>query len=124
MRERSGTCVGVVVSVVLTVLIGVDPVHVQTTSTAAVAVTFPDTAGTLQLPGHLYRPDGPGPFPAVVGLHGCLPPALRSPNCRAHCLWRCGLRRGGEVLRRLCENALDNGFVRADATSPDCHPVP
>jgi hypothetical protein len=71
MRKRPGTCFGVVVSVVLTVLIGVDPAHVQPMSTAAVAVTFPDTAGTLQLPGHLYRPDGPGPFPAVVGLHRC-----------------------------------------------------
>jgi dienelactone hydrolase len=61
----------VVVSVLLTVLISVDQAYVQTPSMAAVAVTFPDTAGTLQLPGHLYRPDGPGPFPAVVGLHGC-----------------------------------------------------
>ena len=23
------------------------------------------------LTGYLYRPDGAGPFPAVVGLHGC-----------------------------------------------------
>ncbi len=21
--------------------------------------------------GYLYKPDGPGPFPAVIGLHGC-----------------------------------------------------
>ena len=71
MRKRPGTCFGVVLSVVLAVLIGVDPAHVQPTSTSAVDVTFPDTAGQLQLPGHLYRPDGPGPFPAVVALHGC-----------------------------------------------------
>jgi len=71
MRERPGTCCGVVLSLVLTVLIGANPAHVQTTSTSAVDVTFPDTAGTLQLPGQLYRPDGPGPFPAVVALHGC-----------------------------------------------------
>jgi dienelactone hydrolase len=71
MRKRSGTFFGVVLSFVLTVLIGVDPAHVQTTSTSTVDVTFPDTAGKLQLTGHLYRPDGPGPFPAVVALHGC-----------------------------------------------------
>ena len=71
MRERPGTFFGVVLSVVLTVLIGVNPAHVQTTSTAAVDVTFPDIKGQLLLPGHLYRPDGPGPFPAVVALHGC-----------------------------------------------------
>jgi dienelactone hydrolase len=71
MQERPGTFFGVVLSVVLTVLIGVNPAHVQTTSTAAVDVTFPDIKGQLLLPGHLYRPDGPGPFPAVVALHGC-----------------------------------------------------
>jgi dienelactone hydrolase len=71
MQARPGTFCGVVWSVVLTVLIGVNPAHGQTTSTAAVDVTFPDIKGQLQLPGHLYRPDGPGPFPAVVALHGC-----------------------------------------------------
>ena len=38
-------------------------------------VTFPaiDTPGTSStvLSGLLYRPAGSGPFPAVVGLHGC-----------------------------------------------------
>ncbi|MCY1059028.1 dienelactone hydrolase family protein [Nannocystis sp. SCPEA4] len=29
-----------------------------------------DTAGT-PLTGYLYRPAGPGPFPAVIALHGC-----------------------------------------------------
>jgi dienelactone hydrolase len=71
MRERRGFSFGVVVSLVLTVVIGVSPAHGQPTSPSAVHVTFPDTAGTLQLPGLLYRPDGPGAFPAVVALHGC-----------------------------------------------------
>ncbi|AWN49266.1 dienelactone hydrolase family protein [Methylobacterium terrae] len=35
-----------------------------------VAVTFPGPDGTM-LDGRLYRPAGPGPFPAVVALHGC-----------------------------------------------------
>lgn len=32
-----------------------------------------DQAGAppVQISGELYRPAGPGPFPAVVGLHGC-----------------------------------------------------
>jgi dienelactone hydrolase len=29
------------------------------------------TGGSLVLPGVLYKPAGPGPFPAVVALHGC-----------------------------------------------------
>lgn len=38
---------------------------------ASVEVSFLDDARKLQLTGHLSRPDGPGPFPAVVMLHGC-----------------------------------------------------
>jgi dienelactone hydrolase len=29
------------------------------------------TEGDLTLKAELFRPEGPGPFPAVVGLHGC-----------------------------------------------------
>jgi dienelactone hydrolase len=49
-------------------LIGSSPAPAQPTQTAAVELTLPDTEGTLQLRGSLYRPDGPGPFPAVVLL--------------------------------------------------------
>ena len=42
---------------------------------ASERVNFPSAlrqAGSaVQLSGYLYRPDGPGPFPAVVMLHGC-----------------------------------------------------
>jgi dienelactone hydrolase len=35
-------------------------------------ITFASADATAtQITGHLYRPDGPGPFPAVVALHGC-----------------------------------------------------
>jgi dienelactone hydrolase len=71
MHERRGLSFSVVVSVLLTVMLGVAPAPGQPVSPVAVDVTFPDTAGTLQLPGQLYRPDGPGTFPAVVALHGC-----------------------------------------------------
>src|SRR5215467_5999129 len=42
---------------------------------AAERVSFPSAlrqpAPAVQLSGYLYRPDGPGPFSAVVMLHGC-----------------------------------------------------
>jgi dienelactone hydrolase len=40
-------------------------------------VTFPSTDADLKggtataITGYLYKPDGAGPFPAVVGMHGC-----------------------------------------------------
>jgi dienelactone hydrolase len=40
-----------------------------TTCAAAEKIDMPDSALTLQ--GMLYRPTGPGPFPAVIALHGC-----------------------------------------------------
>ena len=44
----------------------------QTTSvSASFDVTLPSLDGRLQLSGVLYRPDGEGPFPALVLLHGC-----------------------------------------------------
>ena len=36
---------------------------------AGEAVTFPGPG--IELAGRLYRPDGPGPFPAFVLMHGC-----------------------------------------------------
>lgn len=71
MHARRGISLSVVVSAALTVVLGVAPAPGQPASPAAVDVTFPDTAGTLQLSGQLYRPDGPGAFPAVVALHRC-----------------------------------------------------
>src|SRR5512132_1302761 len=71
MHARRGISFSIVVSMVLTVVLGVVSAPGQPTSPAAVDVTFPDTAGTLLLSGQLYRPDGPSAFPAVVALHGC-----------------------------------------------------
>ena len=45
-------------------------------SRAAETVTFPGSGVTLH--ALFYRPAGPGPFPAVVALHGC--GGLNSPN--------------------------------------------
>jgi dienelactone hydrolase len=74
MRACRDAVVGLVVWGALMGLLGVlgaSQAPTQPTPTAAVEVTFPDLAGTLQLRGDLYRPDGSGPFPAVVALHGC-----------------------------------------------------
>lgn len=53
--------------------------HQAVAATAAEPASLPEPDGTLiTIPGPditlkavLYRPDGPGPFPAVVALHGC-----------------------------------------------------
>ncbi len=40
-------------------------------------VSFASTDADLKggtptnITGYLYKPEGPGPFPAVIGLHGC-----------------------------------------------------
>jgi poly(3-hydroxybutyrate) depolymerase len=40
-------------------------------------VSFPSTDADLKggtpttVTGYLYKPEGPGPFPAVIGMHGC-----------------------------------------------------
>jgi len=70
-REQSGAVFSPVWGCALIVLVGVYPARAQTTGTSAVDVTFADAGGKLQLTGHLYRPDGEGPFPALVLLHGC-----------------------------------------------------
>jgi dienelactone hydrolase len=57
--------------VALISLLGLSVAQAQTTQLAATAVTFPAREGTVQLTGQLYHPAGEGPFPAVVGLHGC-----------------------------------------------------
>ena len=47
------------------------------TAGAQEKVTFPSLDADLTggkpttVSGYLYRPEGPGPFPAVVGMHGC-----------------------------------------------------
>jgi len=44
-------------------------VAAATAASAAEQVEIP--LGDSTLPGVLYRPEGPGPFPGVVALHGC-----------------------------------------------------
>jgi dienelactone hydrolase len=40
-------------------------------SAAAVPETIELTSGDLKVKGLLFKPDGAGPFPAIVALHGC-----------------------------------------------------
>src|SRR5262245_17988745 len=55
---------------------------------ASESVTFPSAlhqaGAAVQLAGYLYRPDGPGPFPAVVMLHGCSGLMTRSGKVRSN----------------------------------------
>jgi len=51
-------------------LCGVSTARAQPPTTS-VDITFPGAGGRLALTGHLRRPEGNGPFPAVVLLHGC-----------------------------------------------------
>ena len=68
---------------ILAVLI-VSILPLATPAVAQQKVTFPsrdaDVAGgrTAQIEAWLYRPQGNGPFPAVVGLHGCSGLVVRS----------------------------------------------
>jgi dienelactone hydrolase len=52
----------------------------------------------VQLSGYLYRPDGPGPFPAVVMLHGCSGLMTRSGKIRSN-------------ARFWAEHLRDHGYV-------------
>lgn len=66
------------------------------------SVTFPslpDPVGrTTQLGGYLYRPNGPGPFPAVVMLHGCSGLLTRSGKIASNArFWAEHLRAHGYV---------------------------
>src|SRR4051812_41348638 len=53
----------------LTIALAVITVAASTIADAAEPVDIAD--GTTTLHGILYRPEGTGPFPAVVALHGC-----------------------------------------------------
>jgi len=69
---------------------------------ASESVHFPSVlrpAGSaVQLSGYLYRPDGPGPFPAVVMLHGCSGLMTRSGKIRSN-------------ARFWAEHLRDHGYV-------------
>ncbi|GJD49528.1 hypothetical protein OPKNFCMD_2259 [Methylobacterium crusticola] len=62
-RARSGAAL-----LLLALLAAAAPARPARAQPAAVA--FPGADGVL-LQGEVYRPAGPGPFPAVVALHGC-----------------------------------------------------
>src|SRR5215472_18279620 len=59
-------------------------------------IDIPD--GSLTLHATLYRPEGPGPFPAVVALHDC-GGLTRRPNTEA------------QLYSEWAKNLVDHGFV-------------
>jgi len=40
-------------------------------------VSFPTDAGSVPINSWLFKPSGPGPFPAVIALHGCGGPTVK-----------------------------------------------
>ena len=50
-------------------LVAAGAIAIATAAGAAEQVSIPH--GDTTLPGVLFRPEGPGPFPGVVALHGC-----------------------------------------------------
>ena len=66
------------------------------------SVNFPSAPrqadSAVQLSGYLYRPNGPGPFPAVVMLHGCSGLLTRSGKIRV-------------TPRFWAEHLRDHGYI-------------
>lgn len=55
-------------------------------------------SGPLQIQAYLYRPDGPGPFPAVIYNHGSRPPARERQSVRFEHIGRSLTQAGYVVL--------------------------
>jgi dienelactone hydrolase len=110
-RRIDAIAVVVMLSVALLGLLGSSTARAQTNTTPSAHVTFADATQHIQLTGSLYRPEGPGPFPAVVFLHGC---AGILPK---HHWWARQLRRWGYVallVDSLTPRNLANVCAEAD----------
>src|ERR1700754_250462 len=66
--SRSGKTMSLALLVILTVIAAVQPAGAASPP-APHAVEMP--TGTTVLHGQLYKPEGNGPFPVVIALHGC-----------------------------------------------------
>jgi dienelactone hydrolase len=112
-----------VLAFVLLVVYDVAAARAQAT---AVDITFAGMDGSLALTGQIRRPDGAGPFPALVLLHGCggITPTNQ--------LWAETLRRWGYVTLlvdsfgpRGKTNICENGGVDPQyARMPDAYAAP
>ncbi|HYC02428.1 MAG TPA: hypothetical protein VED40_04000 [Azospirillaceae bacterium] len=56
---------------VAAIALGASVAGAQTYTATPYEVAFPSMDGTTQLNGFVWRPEGDGPFPAVVMMHGC-----------------------------------------------------
>lgn len=105
MRARRAARPVATFSLVLLIVVGLALQACVQGQTAQVAAQ-PGTAGP-QLPIEVLRPDGPGPFPAVVWLHSCA-----------------GLVRGANHVRDWTRRLVGMGYVVAlpDSFSARGHP--
>jgi dienelactone hydrolase len=55
----------------LAVGLGLSPLPASAQEIVRFAASMPFTAANVELRGELFRPNAPGPFPAVVLMHGC-----------------------------------------------------
>ncbi len=67
----------------IAVLLGA-ALHLSTAMAEEIALTVTPPGQTLTLPAVLIKPEGNGPFPAIVMMHGCSGPGPRSSGA----LWR------------------------------------
>jgi dienelactone hydrolase len=68
-RQRSGRLGGALCAAVIVTMLS-DATGVGAAGISVETVTFPGRDGATTLTGYVYRPQGTGPFPAVVMLHG------------------------------------------------------
>src|SRR2546427_8870865 len=75
-----------------------------TGTTSSLSITTTATSGTSeQIPASLLKPDGPGPFPAVVIMHDCSGLGARSSGAP--------IRWARELLERGYVIVLPDGFT-------------
>lgn len=82
---------------------------------APTSVTIASAVSAEQIPAWLYRPDGPGPFPAVVIAHDCSGLGPRSSGAPAR--WADELVRQGYVVL-IPDSFTPRGFPSGTCTEP------
>lgn len=91
----------------------------QTTATAQTTVNFPSLDGATDLIGHLTRPEGDAPRPAVVLMHGCS--GLNDKKSRIFGLYRAWARalavQGYVTL--IVDSATPRGLGQTCSRGPD-----
>ncbi|WP_422368437.1 dienelactone hydrolase family protein [Pelagibius sp.] len=81
-------------------------------------VSFPSLDGSTELTAFLFRPNGKGPFPAVVFLHGCSGLGLGGGIAAGYTAWTRAMTGHGYVVL-LVDSAGPRDFTATCNRSPD-----